>query len=206
MVDFSLPFSSLTAAHVATLRAAHVSAKGQLTSNLSLTFGGIVYNNLCFVDDVFAATEYSTLVYRSEYKLRQTIPQALASNANGNVYPTILAQLPYTREHRFSTYVADQESGPHYAYGLFGTGNTNFPGAAGLSAWTIQYDMLSDADLALLEPFFVAMAGRYGQFQYTDPDSGTLYQRCGFDQDTLQIQYSDPGMCAVTVRICEQYP
>src|SRR5206468_1185224 len=108
----------------------------------------------------------------------------------GTDFPTLssglVAQRPYTQIRRFYTLRNDNPSGKRYAYALYGGGLSGFPTGALLS-WNLTYPALSDADLSTLETFFRGNSGRYGSFNFTDPDSGALAANCRFGSDVLEI-------------------
>lgn len=66
--------------------------------------------------------------------------------------------------------------------------------ASPLHRWTIQLDLLDEAELSNLETFFASEEGRSGGFSFTDPWDGTVYPNCSFDQDLITVELADAGL------------
>lgn len=189
---FELPYSDLLAADITSQLSVFNSAKGQFSTNLQLTLGGTTYSNLALEDDVFETTTNQAFLYSSQIRLQQiqngswtppTAPTAFPTFANGKS-----AQYPITQGKRFLTWKNDQATGPRYALASYGSSFTGYPSGA-LPYWRLSYPLMTEADLATLETFFLAAQGRYLPFSFTDPISDTTFTHCRFDSDVLEIKY-----------------
>jgi Conserved hypothetical protein 2217 (DUF2460) len=71
-----------------------------------------------------------------------------------------------------------------------------------LHEWTIQLDLLDEAELSELDQFFVSNQGRFGSFSFTDPWDGTIYPNCSLKTDTFgfQLRGEMRGKTTLTVR------
>ena len=72
-----------------------------------------------------------------------------------------------------------------------------------LHQWTIDVDLLDEAELGTLDQFFVANEGRFGSFSFTDPWDGTVYPSCSFASDDLALQFKDVARGATQVVVKE---
>lgn len=104
------------------------------------------------------------------------------------------AHLPYVRRHEFLTARVDMPTGWRHSY---------FWRSTELLRWDLQYTNLSDADLALLVNFYASMFGRYGEFDFTDPENAVLYTKVRFDMDELPVQHLGPNQHNLTVRLAQ---
>ena len=124
----------------------------------------------------------------------------------GASYPNLAiglnAQRPYTRAHRYSVLHNFNPFGPQFSWAWIGTGLTGFPANA-LHGWQLDYAVLSDADLATLENFFMSQWGRYGSFSFTDSGDGVTYSGVRFDSDSLEIHHEQIGVSSLSVRLVE---
>jgi hypothetical protein len=75
-------------------------------------------------------------------------------------------------------------------------------GTVPLKRWTIRFDLLDEAELSAMEIFFLSQAGRFGSFSFTDPWDNTVHSNCSFDNDWLELQFSDlsRGVTSLTVK------
>ena len=71
------------------------------------------------------------------------------------------------------------------------------------TAGCLSFPVLSDADLSTIETHFRNNWGRYGTFTFRDPESGTDYTKCRYDQDVLEIVHSQPNVNSLTLRVME---
>lgn len=114
-------------------------------------------------------------------------------------FPTFTAgesvHLPFRQEEEFVNVRNLMPHGWQYSYNLI---------ANGLKRWGIDFS-LSDVDLATLDAFWLLMFGAYGEFTFTDPDTGVTTNKCRFDQDSLEKKYVGPNETLVTVAI-QEYP
>jgi len=70
-----------------------------------------------------------------------------------------------------------------------------------LHQWTIQLDLLDEAELAALDQFFVSSQGQFGSFSFTDPWDGTVYPNCSLAANTYEfgLQEEMRGKASVIV-------
>lgn len=103
------------------------------------------------------------------------------------------AQRPYTAGRGYKTVSNDLPSGYRYSYAWRGTGLSGQP-LGPLGRWEIPYSVLTDAEAATLESFFVSMQGRYGQFTFLDP-AGNLVQN---SQNFSDVSWTHAGGASVS--------
>ncbi|MBI3679007.1 MAG: DUF2460 domain-containing protein [Acidobacteria bacterium] len=64
-------------------------------------------------------------------------------------------------------------------------------GSTVVRRWTIQAQLLDEAEARALRQFFEAQQGSFGRFSFTDPASGVLYPDCSFDRDAGIVSQRD---------------
>lgn len=200
VVKFTLVYTQIDADSKATIQSFFNSQGGASTSSFSLVVDGITYNNLIFDTDVLEFVQDQVPNHWSvNIPLRQTRPDSstFAAPSGSPVYPTLasgaLTQKPYHVASQFLRATNNMPSGPRFSYSY-----RTDP----LKAFTLTYSSITDADLATLEAFFVAMCGRYGLFEFTDVE-GNVLENIRFDQDTLPITYKEKNSNSVTVKLCQ---
>ena len=62
--------------------------------------------------------------------------------------------------------------------------------SAPLRRWTIQLNMLDDAELSTLDQFFVTQQGRFETFSFVDPWTHSTIPSCALEQDSLDYELS----------------
>jgi len=72
-----------------------------------------------------------------------------------------------------------------------------------LHKWTIQLDLLDEAEIAALDRFVQENQGRFGSFSFTDPWDGTVYPDCSFAADTFAFQLRGEMRAKTELTICE---
>ena len=104
-----------------------------------------------------------------------------------------MAQYGSDRARRFSTGVFRFVDGSEQRFVSY---------ASSLKKWTIRMDLLAENELAQLEQFFQAHAGRAGVFSFTDPWDGVTHSNCSFESDTLMTEYGgeNRGRTVVTIK------
>lgn len=208
LTTFTLSYSRISAADTAAMKAFFESQKGSFDSTWSFTLGSTTYAHLALEDDVFLCREESAnrLTYSFTLKARQTQNPGQTAGSAGAAFPTLgngaKSQLPYSQMRRFAVLRNDNPIGPRYSWTWFAASLTGFP-TRSLRGWELQYPALSDADLSTLETHFRNQWGRWSSFALTDPDDGTVYPKCRYDSDSLDITYLGPNQNAVTLRILE---
>ena len=113
-------------------------------------------------------------------------------------FPTLktgaVMQYPATRTLQYNTDVVRFLDGTEQRYR---------DNAAVLHRWTIQLDLLDEAELATLEQFFLSSQGAFGSFSFTDPWDGTVYPDCSLAQDTFEFEVRSEMRGKTTLTVCE---
>ncbi len=85
-------------------------------------------------------------------------------------------QYPAQRTFAFSTAIARFIDGSEQRFPMYDTP---------LHRWIIQLEMLDDSELHQLREFFRTQSGAAGNFTFTDPWDGTIYESCSFVEDEM---------------------
>ena len=72
-----------------------------------------------------------------------------------------------------------------------------------LHRWTIQLDLLDEAELTTLDQFFLTNQGRFGTFAFTDPWDGTVYPNCSLQGDAFGFQLRGEMRGKTTLTVLE---
>ena len=214
LTRFVLPYTRMSATDTAAMKAFFESQKGTFDSTWSFRLGSITYANLTFEEAEFTAREEDATrtTYSFTLRARQTQNPGQTASAAGAAFPTLASgagcMLPYQQVRRFAVLLNDNPIGMRYAYTWFGAGLAGFPPAHGdgtfsLRGWELNYPNLTDADLTTIEGHFRNQWGRWSQFSFTDPDDSTVYPKCRYDDDVLQIVNNGPNLNSLTLRIRE---
>jgi hypothetical protein len=122
----------------------------------------------------------------------------------GQAYPALpngtRTQIPWQQNQQYKTEVSQMDAGPKYTYAWYGGHLTNFP-TEGLRQWVVGGDMLTDADVALLEAHFLANWGRFAAWTFTDPETGTTYSNSYYTTDEMVIEYIEPNVNRVSMSV-----
>lgn len=209
LVNFRIPYDGITKADKDALRLDIAAAQGRAATNLSFgPFLGTTYTNLTLMRDEWEAVERTVGQYTTELQLRQTIPQALTAAGSLSAFPTLSAgvscMLPFGQGDVYQTDVNDSPSGMRYTFPWFGASLSGFP-TRELRRWPLSFPTLIDADLALIEQFFIGVNGRWLTFSFTDPDSGTTYTHCRFGQDELVVSHKRYGLSSIDSLVIEEF-
>ena len=113
-------------------------------------------------------------------------------------FPTLAAgettHRPWSYRRDFLTSKVEIPTGKRYAY---------YHRADPLMRWVVGGDSLSDADLATLRTFFLARGGNYEAFEFTDPETETLYSTCRFEGAEFKEKAIGPNENSVHLTIVE---
>ena len=210
LARFQLSMSSLSAADKASWLSFFNTQKGRFNQDLALTLklngSDVLYSNLALDSDSLAVTNARPLEYDQQIVLRQVRNSSWTPPTPGTNFPTlssgVACQLPVQQSSDFWSNVYDQGSGPRYVWGFYAEGLSGFP-TGYLRSWRLSYPVLSDADLATLEAFFMTQQGCYSSFTFTDPLSGSSYDHVRFDTDELAIQHQDYNRASVTLLLVQ---
>src|SRR5579863_8542345 len=74
-----------------------------------------------------------------------------------------------------------------------------------LHEWTLQLGSIDEEELNAVETFVEQLQGQTGQFAFTDPLDGTVYNNCSLAAGNLTEIFSGPGR-AGTVLIVRENP
>lgn len=209
LTRFVLPYTRVNATETAAFKAFVESQKGTFDSTWSFTLGAINYTHLTLEDDTFTAREEAAWpnLYSFTLRARQTQNAGQTAGAAGAAFPALAngakCLLPYSQMRRFAVLLNDNAAGgTRYAYTWYAGGLSGFP-TRSLRGWQLEYPIVSDADLATIETHFRNNWGRFGLWQFTDPDDSVVYTKCRYDDDALSIVNNGPNQNALTLRIME---
>lgn len=207
LARFELAYSNINATDRSGIDAFVASQKGAFDSTWSFALS-TTYQDLAFEDDSITWTEGPQLPgrYSGSIRFRQTITGNAAAAGSGTSYPTInggvTTQYPFVSTQRYKTEKNTAVTGKQYAYAFFGGGLSGFP-TRGLWAWTLNYPVITDSEVATLEAFFALQGGRVGSFSFTDPKNAAVYTKVRFDQDVFEVRAISPNVNSVVVKLAE---
>jgi hypothetical protein len=92
---------------------------------------------------------------------------------------TVPIQLPVDYIEEFQTLSTETESGVY---------DSRYIHAAPIARWRIRFSALSDAEADALTNFFIEQGGRYGEWEFLDPETGASHTKCRFGMDDLEIR------------------
>jgi hypothetical protein len=72
-----------------------------------------------------------------------------------------------------------------------------------LREWTIHLDLIDEEEISAVEAFFEELQGETGQFTFTDPLDGAVYNNCSLVGGSLAETFYGPGRGATEVVIRE---
>lgn len=212
LYQFTIPLSNIMTTDQSAWLTLFTNEKGRFGQDMQITVGGVTYSNLALTSDDLTQTAITTsgMVFNQQVALRQVSNSSWTPPSAGTTYPSFswsgVAQYPYGTVTTFYTSVNDNPTGPRYAFPWYANPSplTNFP-TVPLKRWRISYPLMTDADLATLENFFVSVQGRWISFSFTDPITGTPYSHVRFDDDILSIRYLAPNQSSVEVVLKQTY-
>jgi hypothetical protein len=108
----------------------------------------------------------------------------------------MITQRPYSSQRRYLTTGVDLPNGVRY-----GEAERSTP----LNYFTLVYNQIVAAEVAVLEAFFVACEGRFQTFSFTDPE-GIVRPVCRFDSDELKVTYQGYNSYGISIPITEFVP
>ena len=208
LYDFDLSMNALTATDKA-LWLAFFSNAGQIGrygTVGSITIGATTYSNLTLMSDDLSVTNPTSQLFNQSVSLRQVNGYPWTPPTVGTVFPTFsfgaVAEQPFTQVSTYLTSVNESANGPRFSTPWYQNSLTNFP-TGYLRSWKINFGLLSQTDITTLENFFVSVMGMASSFSFTDPLTGTPLSHVRFDQDSLDIKYTDIGMFSTTVSLIQ---
>lgn len=85
-------------------------------------------------------------------------------------------------------------------------GEQRFPEKGGAARrWVLRLELLDEAEMRLLEDFFVAQKGRFGTFTFTDPRDGAAYENCSLESDRMEAEFAGEGTGGTTLVIRQNW-
>jgi hypothetical protein len=211
LASFKLTYTGLFANDRDALKLFYAEQKGSFDSTWSFALDN-TYPNCTFLEDGFSSVEGARPnLYDVSLQFRQTIPGGAVAGQGNFGYPVLTsgatAQRPYQQNQRWRTSKNDNPTGKRYAYEWYGAGLQGFPNR-GLLSWRLQYPSITDADMAILEAFFVNMNGRWNSFNFVDPDGPgpegiANYPDVRFDMDALEYRYLAKNQASTTILLIE---
>ncbi len=149
----------------------------------SLPVGAATYNNCVFSDKLFTAQEQQRGLVNVSLKARQVLPESTVAHPTiGGTQPSFpagLVQAPYNSAKRRNAIVSDRETGPRYEYDY---------DAASLIAFDVTLNALTQTERDSLVAFFASVGGPWAPFNFTDPDTATVYTHIFFSMDELAVE------------------
>lgn len=103
-------------------------------------------------------------------------------NASG-----VMVQRPYTTAYSYRTTAQDQETGRRFGYAW-----RDEP----MARWSLEYQSITEDEVAVLEQFFAQMSGRFGEFCYLDPGGNLVRHSEDFSANTWERYDSAVGAAA----------
>ena len=204
----TLPMTNLKGVDKASWLAFFATVKGRGVTDISITLGGVTYNNLALLSDVLGQTNTQTQLYDQVVELRQVINSGWSPTTPITSFPNLSfgakAEQPFVQSSVFQTSVNDNPMGPRFLYSYFANAIPGFP-TGPLNEWSIQYELLRDADVTTLSNLFISHQGRWGTFSFTDPISGTTYNNVRFDQDVLEFTYRTVNQVSTSIKLKETF-
>lgn len=199
MNAWEMPFEDLTATDLDTLRTFWDLQKGAFDKSWTLPFDGTSYAACQFDGDDFAYTEGpgATNRYSLSLKVKQVKKQAAIGSATA-VFPEIstgvVTQLPYGVTRSYRTLRAENDGGFSYTYAQRATP---------LHGWNLSFGAITAAEAGTLQSFFLAMGGRWKQFQFTDPNDASVHTKVCFAQDRLEVRHLSKNVRSTQIELVE---
>jgi hypothetical protein len=209
--QFELQYRGLFPADRDALKQFYADTKGAFDPTWSFTLPPNTYTTCTFLDDSFQSVENAQPgLYDVALRFRQVkqggLPVGPMRPIGSYFFPSLstaaTTQRPFIQRVRYRTTLNDNRTGMRYSYAWYDAGLVGFPNR-GLMGWTLSYPSISDADMAVLEGFFLQVTGRLTTFSFTDPDSGLTYPTVRFDQDAFGYTYVALGQASTTLQLVE---
>jgi len=204
LFNFELKYRRLPFTDVQSIQTWQATIKGMFDKTVSITLESTTWSNLTLMEDVHVFREDSPGLYSVEFILRQTQNRSYPVPSVGSSFPTlpigIVTQLPWGSGIKYSTSYNDNPTGQRYPLAWLGGGFSGLP-SVGLRSWQLNFPVISEAELAILENYFVGQSGMWGSFSFTDPNTATVYSHCRFGSDTMSIVYQSPGIVSTQLVI-----
>jgi hypothetical protein len=166
---------------------------------------GATYPTCAFTQGAFTWTEAMQEIYSGQITFRQVHAGGLPA-ASGTAFPTLsfgVTGYPFIEANDWYVISEDMECGSRFSFNYYGNiGLVGFPAGA-LKRFTLTLGPLGDADLALLIEHFIAMGGRWGEFNFTHPTTAVVYTTMRYDMDVFSASRVAPGMSMVSIQLMQ---
>lgn len=168
------------------------------------TFGALT--NMQFLNNSISFTETFADQFSATFSMRQQSTQYATAGlvSSGQAFPVfsngLIQQYPIQRAIRRLGSQSNLPCGATYGYPL----STAAFQMGVIHDWSWPM-LLTSADAQLLQSFFVWQRGAYGEFSFVDPLTGTTFQNCRFNSDSLQLQSVGINQVQVTVLLTQTY-
>lgn len=214
LTSFVLPYSQLLAADKSSMFSFFTGQKGMfdIGASIKLTFTSgtgstVTYDNMTLQADDFTVSASKPLQYNTQIGLRQTqnpgyTYTAPVSPVFPNLAAGVAAMYPFVQVNRYMTMLNEQPTGMRYAEAFFGGGFTGFPSGV-LKEWHLSFPVITDADLATHEAFFMSVGGMLNTFQFTDPLDGTVHTKVRYGNDNFSVRYIAPNQNQLSLVLVE---
>ena len=103
-----------------------------------------------------------------------------------------VAQYPAAGSMQFSTRVLRFADGGEQRWARF---------ASPVRSWIIVLAKLDEAELTALSAFYLGHKGRFANFTFEDPWSGTIHSNCSFEHDELTLTMTGELNAGMTLAI-----
>lgn len=190
-------YTNLIEADRAAIQSHFETQKGMFDSTWTLAFDSKTFTAMRFMEDELAWEENKPNLWSATIRCMGLYPAISSPPSTLPALPSgAVTQLPWSKRTRFETNYTDMESGTRHALAFRGGGLTNFPTGVERQ-WDIRVPSTRPATAESFIKFFIDKHGRLGTFDFTDPDTTTLYTGCRFTADELVVSYVGYNLCSV---------
>lgn len=201
MVEFDLTFTNLRVADMEEIDTFFDAQKGAFDSSWTLAIAGVTYTDMRFMSDDIVWEETKVNRWTTKLTCRGFHPAISSPPATLPKLSTeAVTQTPWSKSRRYDTSYNDMETGARHATAFRAGGLTGFPSTAE-RIWEIRWSCATVAEIDPLIKFFLSKNGRYGSFDFTDPDTEVTYTGCRFESDTLDVKHSSFNNSSVTFKV-----
>lgn len=106
----------------------------------------------------------------------------------------VVAQYPAVREQRYGTEIHRFLDSSEQRYR---------DRAAGRKRWVLQLEQLDETETARLARFFEEQQGRLAVFEFEDPWTGTVVEKCRFGEDRFPMVEHCESRCSLQLTVEE---
>lgn len=189
-VEFDAAFTGIPLADATAINAFFNSQKGRKDTTWNINHNGSSYANCGFLHDAIEWQESAhhhwsaRLAWRATPPALSSPPSSLPALASGAI-----TQYGWKRGSSFDTQYGEAADGTRYTLAMRGGGLTGFSSLP-VASWVLNFKSVPEAAADRYVSFFRSKGGRYGTFDFMDPDTGTVTTGCHFAADVLEINYN----------------